>query len=138
ARRQRGLAEKRLKEAQHQHSRAEYLVTRCVAAIDEHALWTEASRDAKQVEGQLGSIPFVVARLYAASSKIYREDDVLPEADRERFAEHYARKAVDLLRKADDHHYFAIPRNRQRLLTDPDLKTLQGRSDFTAFVEKVR
>jgi tRNA A-37 threonylcarbamoyl transferase component Bud32 len=137
ANRQRGLAETRLLEATEQHNRADYLLTRCMAAIDEHALWTVRSRDAKQAEGQPGSIPFVVARLYAASSKVYREDTVLPPADRERFAEHYARKAVELLRRADDHGYFTLERNRQRLASDTDLSALRGRTDFNALLRKI-
>jgi hypothetical protein len=138
ASKQRKLAEEGWQKAEAEKSRAEHLLFRCMSAIDEHALATEQSREMKQLTGEPGSIPFVVARVYATSARVYQHDAGLAEADRERFAERYASKAVELLNKADEHRYFETPRNRQKLLTDTDLLVLRGRPDFRALLEKLK
>jgi hypothetical protein len=87
--------------------------------------------------GELGSIPFVVARVYAVSARAYRDDAQLPAADRDRFAERYAAKAVELLKQAADHRYFETDRNREKLRTDADLSALHDRADFRALIAKL-
>jgi hypothetical protein len=109
-----------------------------MSAIDEHARATEQSREIKQLTGEPGSIPFVVARVYAVSAKVYRNDTQLSEADRDRFAERYAAKAVELLKLAADHRYFDSDRNRQKLQADADLTALRDRADFRALLHKLR
>ena len=64
-------------------------------------------------------------------------DNHLPEADRERFAERYAAKAVELLDRAADHHYFDSASNRERLRSDADLAALHDRADFRALLAKL-
>jgi serine/threonine-protein kinase len=137
ANRQHALADEGRRKAEAEASRAEYLLFRCMSAIDEHARATEQSREMKQTTGEPGSIPFVVARVYAASAKVYRADDRLPEADRERFAERYAGKAVELLERANDHRYFDSARNRQKLQTDADLTALHDRADYQRLLAKL-
>ncbi len=137
ANRQHALAEEALKKAEAEKGRAESLLYRCMSAIDEHARATEQSREMKQLTGEPGSIPFVVARVYAASARVYRNDVLLPEADRERFAERYAARAVELLKGAADHRYFDSARNRQKLQADADLAALRGRADYRAFLAKL-
>jgi eukaryotic-like serine/threonine-protein kinase len=135
--RQRDLAEEGRRKAEAEKGRAEYVLYRCMSAIDEHARATEQSRQMKQQTGEPGSIPFVVARVYAASARVYRNDALLPEADRERFAERYASKAVELLKGAADHRYFDSARNQQKLWADADLAALRDRADFRALVVKL-
>jgi tRNA A-37 threonylcarbamoyl transferase component Bud32 len=137
ANRQRALAEEGVRKAEAEKGRAESLLYHCMNAIDEHARATEQSREMKQLTGEPGSIPFVVARVYAASAKVYRNDVQLAEADRERFAERYAAKAVELLKKAADHRYFDSERNRQKLWADADLPALRGRADFRTLLQKL-
>jgi hypothetical protein len=137
ANRLRTLADDGRRTAEAEAARSEHLLFRCMSDIDEHARATEESRKMKQLTGELGSIPFAVARVYAASVRVYRSDAHLPEADRERFAEHYAGKAVELLERAVDHHYFDSPGNRQKLQTDADLAVLHGRADFRALLAKL-
>jgi tRNA A-37 threonylcarbamoyl transferase component Bud32 len=123
--------------AEQEKSRAEYLLGRCMAAIDEHARATEQSREWKQSTGEPGSIPYVVARVYAVSAGVYRNDPLLAQPDREAFADRYARKAVELLLQAHEHRYFESKRNRDRLLSDPDLSTVRERADFLALLKKL-
>jgi serine/threonine protein kinase len=137
ANRQRALAEEAREKAEAEGKRAKHLLYRCTSAIDEHAQATEESRVWKQLTGESGSIPFVVARVYASSARVYRNDTLLSEEDRERFAEQYARKAVELLSKAVEHHYFDSAANRRKLQTDADLKALEDRADFRALLKKV-
>jgi hypothetical protein len=137
ANRQHVLADESRKKAEAEKGRAEVLLGHCMAAIDAHAEATEASRHWKETTGELGSIPFVVARVYAASARVYREDRALAEEDRERFAERYARRAVELLDKARLHRYFERAENRARLLKDPDLEPLRGRTDFRELLARV-
>ncbi len=132
------LAEEGLRKAEAEKSRSESLLYRCMSAIDEHARATAQSREMKQLTGEPGSIPFVVARVYAASAKVYRNDIQLSEADRDRFAERYAAKAVELLNQAADHRYFDTDRNRQKLWADSDLTALRDRADFRALLHKLR
>jgi tRNA A-37 threonylcarbamoyl transferase component Bud32 len=131
------LAEEGQRKAEAEKSRSESLLTRCMSAIDEHARATAQSREMKQLTGEPGSIPFVVARVYAASAKVYRNDTQLSEADRDRFAERYAAKAVELLHQAADHRYFDSDRNRQKLWVDSDLVVLRDRADFRALLHKL-
>jgi tRNA A-37 threonylcarbamoyl transferase component Bud32 len=131
------LAEEGLRKAEVEKSRSESLLFRCMSAIDEHARATEQSREMKQLTGEPGSIPFVVARVYAASARVYRNDIQLSEADRDHFAERYAAKAVELLHQAADHRYFDSDRNRQKLWADSDLTALRDRGDFRALVHKL-
>jgi eukaryotic-like serine/threonine-protein kinase len=137
ARRQRVLADEGRQRAETEKTRAGHLLMLCTNAIDEHAKATEKSRNVKESTGELGSIPFVVACFYAASARVYRNDTQLPEADRERFAERYAARAVELLNRAADHRYFTSADNRQRLQTDTDLAALHGRADFRALLARV-
>lgn len=137
ANRQHNLAEEGRQKAEAEKTRAEYLLLRCMSAIDEHARATEVSREAKQQTGEPGSIPFVVARVYATSARVYQSDALLSEADRKRFAERYAGKAVELLRQAADHRYFDSATNRQRLRDDADLTVLHDRADFRALLTKL-
>jgi tRNA A-37 threonylcarbamoyl transferase component Bud32 len=138
ATRLKGLAEEGWRKADAEKNRSESLLYRCMSAIDEHARATDQSREMKQLTGEPGSIPFVVARVYAASAKVYRNDTLLSEADRDRFAQRYAAKAVELLNQAADHRYFESDRNRHKLLADADLTVLRDRTDFRALLHKLR
>ncbi len=131
-------AEEGWKNAVAEKGRAGHLLFLCMSAIDEHAQATEQSRMAKQQTGDPGSIPFVVARVYAASAKVYGDDALLPEADRERFADRYAAKAVELLAKADEHGHFQLEANRKKLLADPVLAVLHPRADFQSLLAKLK
>lgn len=132
------LAEEGWKNAVAEKGRASHLLFLCMSAIDEHAQATEQSRMAKQQTGDPGSIPFVVARVYAASAKVYADDALLPAEDRARFADRYAAKAVELLEKAAEHGHFQQDANRKKLLADPVLAALHPRADFRALLAKLR
>jgi hypothetical protein len=135
--RQRALADAGRQKAEAEKGRSEHLLYRCMSAIDEHARATEQSRVLKQQTGENGSIPFVVARVYAASARVYRNDAQLPAADRDRFAERYASKAVELLHRAAEHRYFDSASNREKILADADLAALRDRADFRALLTKL-
>jgi serine/threonine protein kinase len=132
------LAEDGQRTADAEKGRAEYLLFRCMSAIDEHARATEQSREVKVRTGDPGSIPYVVARVYAASANVYRNDAHLSDADRDRFGERYAAQAVELLGRAAEHGYFESDANRAKFLADPDLAVLRDRHDFRAFLAKFK
>ena len=132
------LAEEGRRAADAEKGRAETLLFRCMSAIDEHARATEQSREMKVRTGDPGSIPYVVARVYAASAKVYRGDAQLSDADRDRFGERYAVKAVELLGQAAAHGYFESDANRAKFLADPDLAVLHDRADFRAMLTRLR
>ncbi|MGL4421833.1 MAG: serine/threonine-protein kinase [Gemmataceae bacterium] len=130
------LAEEGQRKAEAEKNRSSYLLMRCMTAIDEHAQATEQSREMKVRTGDPGSIPYVVARLYAASAKVYQSDTHLSETDRALFSERYARKSVELLHQAAAHGYFDADHHRTNLRADPDLAILHDRADFQALLKK--
>jgi serine/threonine protein kinase len=68
--------------------------------------------------------------LFSLSSAAALRDDQLAPVDRERLAEQYAVRAVELLAKAQAAGFFAIPAKRETLKKDPDLEALRARDDF--------
>jgi hypothetical protein len=113
-----------------QSERAQQLMKRALGAIQEHALSTIASRNAKQVEGDPGSIVFVVARAYATAANTYAFDGCLSTSDRRPFVEQYDEFALTLLEAAAEHRYFDNPDRRARLLNDPQLARLRDQPRF--------
>jgi len=123
-------AEKERDRANSQSDRAQQLLKRALNAIQEHARSTILSRNTKQVEGDPGSIVFVVARAYAAAADTYRIDACLAERDRHPFVEQYDEFALTLLEAAAEHGYFNNPANRAKLTSEPPLAHLRKYARF--------
>jgi WD40 repeat protein/serine/threonine protein kinase len=80
---------------------------------------------------------FGLARIHGRAAKVVRDDAQLPPQQRERLAEKYANRAMDLLTRANGGGAFREPVLQQRLGVDKDLDALRERDDFKALVGAV-
>jgi serine/threonine protein kinase len=124
--------------ARRQRRRAERILTQCVSAIDQYATATRTGKTQMKREGEPGALLYSVARSYAGMAASLRRDEGLAPADRDRLAERYAARAVEMLDKARADGYFASPRNRARVAGDAELAPLRGRGDFKTFLDRLK
>jgi serine/threonine protein kinase len=131
------LAEKREKDverekdlAKKEHDRAEKLLYRCVSAIDQNFQAIQQAKDVSRSVQNPHAILFELARFFAKTSASYREDTELAQVDRDRLAEKYAVRAVDLLERARQTDFFIPAPNRDKLKNEKDLDALRSRPDF--------
>ncbi len=105
-----------------------------LAQVGQHAPVIE------QVERVLGSVPLDGANLYnaacvyALASAAVRRDAQFPALDREQWAEHYARRALALLRQAQAAGFFAAAANREFLRNEQNVHALRTRADFAKWL----
>jgi serine/threonine-protein kinase len=71
----------------------------------------------------------------ALSAAAVARDPGRPLPDREKQAEAWSRKAIELLQRAGHARYFRVRDNRAHLDKDDDLAFLRGRDDYAAFVK---
>jgi hypothetical protein len=76
----------------------------------------------------------MVAYVHSLCSAAAANDASLPPAERERLADQYGARAVELLRKAQEAGHFKNPGRVEHLKTDKDLDPIRNRSDFQAFL----
>ena len=94
----------------------------------------------EQVERVLGSESldgdnlYNAACVFALSSAAVRRDAPLAAIDREQRAEHYAIRALALLRQAQAAGLFTAAINREFLRNETDLDALRPRADFAAWL----
>ncbi len=94
-----------------------------------HAEAVRLARD-RVPEGSGGDALLALAGVQAQASAAARRDPELPEADRDKWAERYARDAVGSLRKARDQGYFKEPLRAKLVSDDMDFDPLRDRPDF--------
>jgi tetratricopeptide (TPR) repeat protein len=93
----------------------------------------EATKEADRV---LRTLPVQASDLYNAacvfsrSSGAVRQDEKLSAAEREKVAERYAVRAVELLAKAQAAGFFDAPADRDLFRKDEDMEPVRGREDF--------
>jgi serine/threonine-protein kinase len=75
---------------------------------------------------------------YANGSVAARRDTKLPNAERERLAERYASRSMELLRQAKQAGFFQALARVNSLSNDPDMAPLRERQDFKRFVQEVQ
>ena len=73
---------------------------------------------------------FTFSYVYALCSAAAANDDRLPPAEREKLADKYGGRAVELLRKAQAAGYFAGPGRLARMKESKDLDPIRSRPDF--------
>jgi serine/threonine-protein kinase len=122
--------------AEKEKRRAELILARCEAAIDQHATFSRSSKKELRREGQPGTILYSLARSYAAEVAALARDRDLAPADRARLADRYAARAVHLLDTALADQYFDSADNRRKLKEDAGLNPLRGREDFRRLLER--
>src|SRR5262249_1575594 len=103
----------------------------------QHATATRSSKTDLRREGQPGALLYSLARVYAATSAVFRRDADLPRADRDRLAERYAARAVQLLESARGDDYFDSADTRRKLGQDRELDPLRKRADFKRLLGRV-
>jgi serine/threonine protein kinase/tetratricopeptide (TPR) repeat protein len=77
-----------------------------------------------------GSVLFASARVLALSSVAVVRDTSLTDAKRRQIAEHYALRAIEMLKKAQATGFFRAEPNNQWPWTYKDLEPLRQRADF--------
>jgi tetratricopeptide (TPR) repeat protein len=75
---------------------------------------------------------------YTNSSVAARRDTKLPATERDRRAESYALRAMELLRQARHGGYFQALARVTNIVQDPDLDPLHDREDFKAFLRELQ
>jgi len=127
-----------LKETERQKARADALLRAACTAVDENA-WAHISRKGEVVrELAPGGILFNLARVNALASANVRLDPQLEVPDRDRLADQYAARAVELLGRADEAGFFATQSRRRQLPVERDLAALNSRDDFRNFVREIQ
>jgi WD40 repeat protein len=85
-----------------------------------------------------GDVLYQLACVYALSAKAARADGKLAGAERDRLAEQYAGRAVELLFRARRAGHFEAPANFRLLEEGPGLEPVRKRPDFLQFLERAR
>jgi hypothetical protein len=80
--------------------------------------------------GLPGEALYNLACVYSQASAAAQRDAKLPPADRDRRAEQYAARAVELLGLAHKDSFFKPADTVQHLKKDPDLDPLRQRADY--------
>jgi serine/threonine-protein kinase len=78
-----------------------------------------------------------LACVYAIACGEARKDEKLTEAEREALAEKYARRAVELLEKAEAAGYFKAKANRDQFRTESDLGPVRKHPAFEELLKKL-
>src|SRR5205807_617677 len=94
---------------------------------------TQAVREAQEaMDGKQPSseVLYEAGLTHALAVAAVRRDMLLSPPERDRQAEEYAARAVELLQKAQEAGYFRERAAREELRNDPELEPLQGREDF--------
>ncbi len=130
-------ASEQRRQAQHERQRSDALLYRCLAAIDEHARATTTAKGEMRQTGEPGRILYGLARSFAQTSAMLRQDATLQPADRDQLANQYAARAVTLLDSAAGAGFFASTANLNQLRQDAGFDPLRSRSDFKKLLAKV-
>jgi len=123
--------------ARREGQRAQALLRRALADVDEHAQSTERSKGDPAQRRDPGRVLYNLAGVYALASDATRRDRDLTADDRNQLAERYAGRAVELLEKADMIGFFRRLRNVARLRKDRDLDPVRSRADFQRLLQEV-
>lgn len=116
--------------AEAQRARAEALLLRSCAAVDEN-LWATVTGKGEMPRDHIpGAILYNLACVYSAGSATTRKDTALTPGDRQLLAEKYAARAIDLLVHSQALGYFAQPDKLDRLKTDKELDPVRSRPAF--------
>jgi eukaryotic-like serine/threonine-protein kinase len=109
-----------------------------VALSGDHARATAAAEVAVTEIPQSGLVKNYAACCYSVASEAARRDPDLAAADRERCAERYVTRALELLEGAKATGLFRQPHFANRVETDPDLAPLRNREDFKRFLKELK
>ena len=82
----------------------------------------------------LASIFYNLARVNALAASAVRQDVLLEANDRDRLADQYAVRSLELLGHAREAGFFQVREKREKLSGESDLEALRGRPDYQAFV----
>ena len=101
-----------------------------LAHLGEHAQAT-AEMESLLAEDKVQPLNlYVFAYIYARCAAAVAKDARLPPVEREKLADKYGSRAVELLRKAQATGYFKAPDRLTRMKENQDLDTIRGRADF--------
>ncbi|HEV3080180.1 MAG TPA: hypothetical protein VGY66_10390 [Gemmataceae bacterium] len=101
-----------------------------LAHLGEHAQAT-AEMATLLAEGQVQPLNlYTFAYIYARCAAGVAKDARLPPVERQKLADKYGSRAVELLRKAQAAGYFKNPERLARMKTNDDLDAIRARSDF--------
>src|SRR5262249_30058815 len=101
-----------------------------LAYLGEHAQ-AATEMESLLAEGKVQPVNlYVFAYSYARCSAAAATDARLSPAERERLADQYGRRAVELLRRAQAAGYFRDPDRLARMKTNRDFDAIRARPDF--------
>jgi serine/threonine protein kinase len=124
--------------ASEQRDRAEAIMNRCVKAVDEYADVSVNAKAAVRTSGEPASILWSLTQFFVITSVTFSSDETLPSADRRRFAEQYASRAVKLLESLHTGGQFKNPAYLGKLRDDKNLDPLRSRADFQQLMREVQ
>jgi serine/threonine-protein kinase len=107
------------------------------ADLGDHARATSQANEVLKKTAIPGPTLHHLATVFTVSARAAGQDPKLSQADRERLAEQYASRAVELLRKAAELGYFKAAANVDFFETDPDLEPLRSRPDFQRLLSEL-
>jgi len=113
---------------------------RCVtlAHLSDHIRATTEAEVLTGNKGASGDILYNGACAFALSSTAVLQEKKLVQTEREKLAEKYSARAVQLLEKANATGFFAPPGALQNLRTDNDLDSLRSRQDFKTLLAELQ
>ena len=109
----------------------------CLAHLGEH-VQAATEMEALLTEGKAQPVNvFQFGCYYVCSSAAAAQDARLSPAEREKLADQYGRRGVELLRQAQAAGYFRDPARLARMKENKDLDAARGREDFKTFLAEL-
>jgi serine/threonine protein kinase len=109
----------------------------CLAHLGEHVQAT-TEMETLLTEGKAQPVNiFQFGCFYVCCSGAAAQDARLPPAEREKLADQYGRRGVELLRRAQAAGYFRDPARLARMKENKDLDAARGREDFKTFLAEL-
>jgi WD40 repeat protein/tetratricopeptide (TPR) repeat protein len=107
------------------------------ATAEADALAASLPMNAPNVTQEVVNHRYSLARVHGRAVTVVREDEKLPAEERNRLADKYAARALQLLQQAEAAGYFRTPGTSERLGRDKDFDAVRERPEFQQFVEKL-
>jgi tetratricopeptide (TPR) repeat protein len=109
----------------------------CLAHLGEH-VQAATEMETLLTEGKAQPVNlFQFGCYYVCCSAAAAQDARLPPAEREKLADQYVRRGVELLRRAQAAGYFRDPARLARMKENKDLDAARGREEFKTFLAEL-
>jgi hypothetical protein len=109
---------------------------RALAESGKHALAVPEAVAVAAQAPQAGDILYLAASVCARAAASVLKDAKLPQAERDKLAEQYAARAVEILRTCKGTRFFAHRGHLDDLKTAEEFQPLRGRTDFQKLLKE--